>query len=204
MLEPLGAATARAEIDVPATLHVPLFRSLLERVNPKRRIVVLDLGTAQTRTLSLFSQFRCRIDIADIADEIPALAAQTKPAGLAAAVEALLPRPGPEPADIVLCWDLLNYLERPALAALMAGIAKRLRPGALAHGLIVYRESRMPQQPGRYVPLEDFRLLNLAARGPDRVAPRYSQEDLTRCMPDYVIERGRLLSNGMQEFLFRR
>jgi hypothetical protein len=34
-------------------------------------------------------------------------------------------------------------------------------------------------------------------------APPYSPEDLAMCMPDYVAERGMLLRNGMQEFLFR-
>jgi hypothetical protein len=181
-----------------------LFCSLLEQIDKKRRLVVLDLGSAQTQTISLFGQFRCRMDIADIADGLGALTGQTKPAVLTAAAEAMLPVAHAEPADIVLCWDLLNYLERPALGAVMAAIANRSRPGALAHGLIVYRDSRMPTEPGRYVPLEDRSLQNLAGRCIDRPAPRYSQEDLTRCMPAYAIERGRLLANGMQEFLFRR
>jgi hypothetical protein len=204
MFQSLGAATARAAHEVSATLHVPLFCTLLEQINTKRRLVVLDLGSAQTQTISLFGHFRCRMDIADIADGLESLSGQTKPAVLAAAAEALLPSAHTEPADIVLCWDLLNYIERPALGALMAAIANRSRPGALAHGLIVYRDSQMPTRPGRYVPLEDRSLQNLAEPSVDRPAPRYSQEDLTRCMPAYAIERGRLLGNGMQEFLFRR
>jgi hypothetical protein len=39
--------------------------------------------------------------------------------------------------------------------------------------------------------------------GRERPAPRYTPEDLARCMPRYSVERGRLLRNGMQEFLFR-
>lgn len=205
MLEPLGAATARAELDVPATLHAPLFRSCIESIDESRRIVVLDLGAAQTRTIELFGGFRCRMEIVDIADSVEALNAEREPAALGSLVESLLPKAGGEPLDLVLCWDLLNYFARPALTAVMAGIAKRTRRGALAHGLIVYLESRMPARPGCYVPLEDYRLVNLnrGARG-DRAAPRYSPEDLKRCMPDFSIERGRLLANGMQEFLFRR
>ena len=207
MLEPLGAATARAELDAPATLPVPLFRSLVERIDAKRRIVVLDLGSAQTRTLELFGQFRCRMEIVDLAEAVESLNREREARSLDRAVEYWLPKYRAEPLDVVLCWDLLNYLERPALAAIMAGIAKRARPGALAHALIVYLESRMPMRPGTFVPLEDYRLANLANLAQPQAtcaAPRYSPEDLKRCMPDFTIERGRLLANGMQEFLFRR
>jgi len=34
-------------------------------------------------------------------------------------------------------------------------------------------------------------------------APRYSPEDLGKSMGGFLIDRARLLSNGMQEFLFR-
>ena len=205
MLEPLGAATARAGLDVPAALPVPLFHALVERIDPARRLVVLDLGAAQHRTIALFGRFRCRLDIVHLAEGLDALNADQTAGELEATVERLLPKPRGEPLDLMLCWDLLNYLSRPSFMAVMAGIARRARRGALAHGLIVYLESRMPARPGSYVPLEDHRLLNLAtASGPDRAAPRYSPEDLKKCMPDFAIERGRLLANGMQEFLFRR
>ncbi|HEY7673161.1 MAG TPA: hypothetical protein VIC71_13175 [Gammaproteobacteria bacterium] len=203
-MEPLGAATARAEFEVPPTPHAPLFRTLIERIDATRRIVVLDLGAAHAKTLELFSRFRCRIEIVDARNEIESLNGSADSRDLEAAVTALLPRVGPDPLDIALCWDLLNYLDRRALAALMAALAGRTAPGGLAHALIVYRESRMPARPGDYVPLQDFRLLNLGQSLAERAAPRYSPEDLKLCMPGFAIERGRLLGNGMQEFLFRR
>lgn len=204
MAERLGAATARAELEAPATLHVPLFKALVERIDPARRFVVLDLGSAQTRTLAMFSGYRCRIEIADVAESIDELNAERDGAALHVLTERLLPMPGGEPIDLVLCWDLLNYLERHALTAVMGGIARRARKNAFAHGLIVYLEANMPARPGTYVPVEDYRLVNLARTAATRPAPRYSPEDLKKCMPAFTIERGRLLANGMQEFLFRR
>lgn len=203
-MEPLGAATARAEFAVPPAPHAPLFRSLIEGVDEAQRVVVLDLGAAHSRTLELFNRFRCRIEIIDARRGIEALNDVGEARDLEAAVAALLPQAGPDALDIVLCWDLLNYLNKRALAALMAALAPRTRPGGLAHALIVYLESRMPDRPGDYVPLEDFRLQNLGQSLGERAAPRYSPEDLKLCMPGFAIERGRLLGNGMQEFLFRR
>jgi len=203
-VEPLGAATARAEFVAPATPHAPLFKALIERIDVARRVIVLDLGAAHSRTLELFGRFRCRIEIVDARSDIESLNGVVEPPDLEAAVSALLPQAGAEPLDVVLCWDLLNYLDRRALAALMAAVAARTRPGGFAHALIVYLETRMPSQPGDYVSLEDFRLQNLGPTPAERTAPRYSPEDLKLCMPGFAIDRGRLLGNGMQEFLFRR
>lgn len=187
----------------PLAINAPLFRSLIERMDDGERRVVLDLGPAQTEVIALFGQFRCRLDIADVADGLEELNAEPDPERLRDKAEFLLPACGGEPTDVVLCWDLLNYLERPALKALMERIAARSHRSTLTHALIVYSAQRMPVRPGRYVPQDDQRLISVGASLEQRDAPRYSPEDLTMCMPDYKAERGMLLRNGMQEFLFR-
>lgn len=186
-----------------ATFNAPLFRTLVEKLQTRDRWIVLDLGAARAQTIALFGQFSCRLDIADIADGLDALNGLPDPVILADSAEALLPRRRNEPADIVFCWDILNYLERPALQAFMARIAERARPGTLVHALIVYSETHMPARPGNYVPQQDNSLLDISVQRDDRPAPRYSPEDFDRYMPGYLIERAMLLGNGMQEFLFR-
>ena len=61
----------------------------------------------------------------------------------------------------------------------------------------------MPQRPSTFIPVDDQHILQQLNPGIERPAPRYSPEDLARCMPRYSVERGRLLRNGMQEFLFK-
>lgn len=184
-------------------VNAPLFRRLLELQSADRRAVVLDLGPARTETVALFSQFRCRLEFTDLGDGYEQLNAETDPLLLHQMVEALLPRRRQEPADIVLCWDLLNYLQRPALKALMARVAARSRPGTLAHALIAYSEPRMPARPDRYAALPDGRLIIRHMTGAECAAPRYTPEDLRNCLPDYTVESAMLLRNGMQEFLLR-
>jgi hypothetical protein len=184
-------------------LNAPLFHYVIERMHAGDRWVVLDLGAARTETIAVLSQFRCRLDIADLADGLEALSAETDPRRLRELVETLLPPKRKEPTDVVFCWDLVNYLTRPALAAVMEGIAARGRPGTLAHCLVVYSAAKMPVRPGIFVPVDEQRLLNVGPAQAERPAPRYSPEDLAQSMPRYTVERGRLLRNGMQEFLFR-
>ena len=204
MLGPrLSGSSGSAAAAGPEALNAPLFHSLIKRLDNGGRWIVLDLGAARSHTIAAFGRFRCRLEVVELADSLEALNGESEPRRLRQRVEeSLLPQRG-EPTDIVLCWDLINYLRPPALTAVMESVAARCKPGALAHGLVYYAAQRMPEKPACFVPLDDQRLTNLAAPGGERPAPRYSPEDLARCMPRYTVERGRLLRNGMQEFLFR-
>lgn len=198
---PSRAASLPAAEPVP--VNAPLFRRLVESLSEERRSVVLDLGPVRSETVALLTPYRCRLDIADLADGLPALDQEPDPALLRERAEALLPPARKEPVDIVLCWDLLNYLQRPAITALMTCLSARMRPGAFAHLLIVYSGTTMPARPSRFAPLPDGRLIETATTGDRRNAPRYSPEDLGKCMRGLRSESAALLRNGMQEFLFR-
>jgi len=187
----------------PERFNAPLFQSLLERLDSGKRCVVLDLGTAHTQTVALFGRYPCRLDIADVVDGLDGLNAEVDPQGRLYRAEALLPVTHAEPADAVLCWDILNYLDRPAMKALMSRVAARSKPGTMVHTLIVYSDTHMPATAGHFVPQEDNSLLDVAIRHDERPAPRYAPTDLTDCLPGFRMERAMLLSNGMQEILFR-
>lgn len=205
----MGRATARAPMEKPAALKVPLFRLLVDRLEAGNRHVILDLGAASTPTLALLGQFRCRVDIADLASYggIELMNAEPEEGeteeDLIARAESLLPGSQGDEVDIVLCWDLPNYLKPARLSALMTAIAARARPGTLAHALIVYSDRSMPERPGRFVPDEELKLVNRAGSAAEIAAPRYSPEDLGRIMGGFTVDRAMLLANGMQEFLLR-
>ena len=170
------------------------------------RHVVLDLGAASTAMLALLGRSRCRVEIADLAHfgGIDHLNKTELGPALANAADSVLPKPLPGDAiDLVFCWDLPNYLTLNALSGLMNAIGNRARPGALAHALIYYAEHDMREHPGRLVPTADGELMDSNATRAVIAAPRYSPEDLGKSMGRFVLDRARLLSNGMQEFLFR-
>lgn len=202
----LRRASRRVQPDSPAAFHAPLFHELVSGLDADERYVVLDLGTASTATLALLGQCRCRAEIVDLAyfgglDELN----RAEPgAALTSTADALLPQPPQNEAfDLVLCWDLPNYLNLDALTALMAAVRDRARPGALAHALIFYAQRDMQEQPGRFVPTADGELSDTSTAGRTVAAPRYSPEALDKSMGRFGIDRARLLSNGMQEFLFQ-
>jgi hypothetical protein len=201
---PLGAGSARPELETSAVVNVSLFSALVERLAEERRWVVLDLGAAQPQTIALLSPYRCRLDIGDIAEGVDGLGDSGEEDQLSDDVAALLPAHPGELTDIVFCWDFLNYMDKSVMSALMANIAARCRPGALVHALIAYSQPLMQQRPGQFVPIDQGHLRDVSGEEPSRIAPRYSTEDLKACMPDFSVDRMRLLGNGMQEYLFLR
>jgi hypothetical protein len=203
MLEPLGAATARAEIEHAPTVRAPLFYSLIQRMAAGQRWVVLDLGPARNETIALLGQFRCRLDIADLNQDLDRLDPALSLAQLQGLVEAALPRRHAESADLVLCWDLLNYLPRPLLDAVMSQVAARVKPGAYAHALIAYSDRTVAERPGQFFPVSAEQLCNPVRQGRERPAIRHAPADLTASAPGLTIERAVLMANGMQEYLFR-
>lgn len=202
----LRRAHTEVQHDTPQALHAPLFQKLLSDIDPAMRTVLLDLGVASTAMLGLLSGSRCCAEIADVAHfgHVDRLNAAEPGPELDEMADALLPmRVTTDPVDIVLCWDLPNYLTLPALKALMRSIGQRCRGGTIAHALIYYAEREMPASPGLFVPTEHCGLTDLSEPGPWIDAPRYSPEALADNMAGFAIDRARLLSNGMQEFLFR-
>ena len=198
-----GPPAAAKVNTAPEGLSAPLFHALIQRLQSGGRWVVLDMGAVHSATIRALGQFRCRLEFVDLADGLDLLNGETEPRRIRQSADSLLPTRRPEGIDIVLCWDLINYLNQPALTAVMECIALRCKRGALAHGLVYYSAKSMPQRPSTFIPVDDQRILQHLQPGLERPAPRYSPEDLARCMPRYSVERGRLLRNGMQEFLFK-
>ena len=206
MTASLRRASRRAQPNPDAAFHAPLFADLAAGLDATQRHVVLDLGAASTAMLALLGRSRCRAEIADLAyfGGIDCLNSTEPGPELSRVAESLLPnRLSDDAIDLVFCWDLPNYLTLDSLSALMNAIGRRARAGALAHALIFYAERDMNEHPGRFIPNADDELIDHSSPGAAIAAPRYSPEDLGKSMGSFVIDRVRLLSNGMQEFLFR-
>ncbi|MGY6553283.1 MAG: hypothetical protein ACXIUM_02055 [Wenzhouxiangella sp.] len=183
-------------------LHAPLFERLITELSSGRRHVILDCGAARSGTLALLSAFRCRLDVVHLAELLPRLRQADDPDHRQQLLAARLAGPDSEPGHLVLCWNLLNYLQPAEIEVLAAVLASRLVPGARLHALIEYSSPTMPASPGHWVPDAAGRLHADQPDIEETRSPRYSPKALERLMPQFRPERSMLLGNGLQEHLF--
>jgi hypothetical protein len=186
------------------SFKAPLLGKILDGLSEDQRHVVLDLGAAcQTLIEQLTARRGCRIEITDFVANGGLAAVNAVPMEQHVATFAsLLPQPSQERLTLVFCWDLPNYLGRQALQSLCALLGGRAAPGCRLHMLISYSRRDMPLLPARYVPGNDSQLTQISKTAERSPAPRYSPEELSKALGGFRYERGVLLANGMQEFVY--
>lgn len=184
-------------------LHAPLFEQVIRGLDVDRRQVILDCGAARSGTIALLSTFRCRLDVLDLAAALPRLQSATDADERRDVLADCLDGPQQEPVQLVLCWNLLNYLQPSDIETLAALLAARLAAGARLHALMEYSSPLMPARPGHWVPDASGRLYADQPETEETPAPRYSPKALERLMPQFRPERSILLGNGLQEHLFQ-
>ncbi len=190
----------------PMVLRAPLFAELVAALAEEQRHVLLDLGPARAGLIERLALLRCRLDILDLPELIEPLTryeVEQESDAINALLHDCLPRTEPEPVQIVLCWDLLDYLPLTVTSSLFDLLRERLAPGARLHALVEYSSRQMPSVPRQIGPNLDGDLLIDAGSGFDITAPRHSLGTLAKFLPGFQSERSMLLGNGMQEYLFR-
>lgn len=202
----------------PERLRVPLFARLIGDVASQDRVVVLDLGGCSHGMVNLLSAYQACLHVVDLPSSLGPLQQIDRDAAdaersLIDGFDALMPDLSSEPADLLLCWDLLNYFDLAALRALATALAPRLRPTARLHAVMEYASDQMPAEPSLWMPdvvaepVDDPQVDHVmvgAAAAAQRAAPRYTPRQLEGLLLGFTIDSTMLLSNGMQEHLFKR
>jgi hypothetical protein len=198
----LTAASASGVASGQEPLRAPLFRDIAARLGEGGRWVVLDLGRPRGATIEYLGRFRSRLVIADVYAGLDTLNGAEDAAAAASCVDALLPSCGPDPIDLVLCWDVLNFLAPPALSALMERLSSVLRRGAALHALMSYSATQSAVAPGSYAIDGDGNLSGCIEGGGPKPMD-YTTAQLQRMMRGYAVVRSMLLRQGVQEYVFR-
>jgi hypothetical protein len=205
---PPPAAGPRRELADPLEPQPPLYRSptlqaLLSRLSSAGAYHILDLGVASGANVEFFSQFSCRLQIADLPE---ALASETlRPlltADPAAAFRRILPV-ARESFDVVLAWDVLNYLTREQFGCLAAHVGSLCRPGALMLAF-VSTTKEMSNVPLVYRIVDDQTLLVRQQTIAVRSSPRFLPAEVGRLMSGFAVAQSVVMRHGVQEYLFVR
>ncbi len=111
-----------------------------------------------------------------------------------------LPSTDGQSVDIILAWDLLNYLTVEQLPILARAIS------TYCHGrtqllTMIATHKEMPARPTIFRVLDSEHLVFEPDQQWQRAAPRYTEPDLKRAMADFDVDVSFLLRNGLQEYL---
>jgi hypothetical protein len=193
-------ATAQVEAgpEVHRSLALPIVLATLARGH---RLNVLDLGTAIGGNVERLSEYGCKLYIEDLyaskssASEGTSLDAEF--------FQQFLAPPEGTQYDIVLAWDLFNYLDRKELALLAARLRHYCRPGAQLFSLISIHKT-IPAQPIRFRFQDGDELVYERRTTVERPGPRFQPAELNTMLQGFHVDRSFLLRHGIQEYLYVR
>lgn len=172
----------------------------------RRGWAVLDLGPASPATVAFFNPYPCRVGFADAQASLMDMAHRWPMDPTLAwyeLKEAVSVDPQ-RPWQLVLLWDLLDYLPGELLARLMDRLAPGLADGAYLHGFVTDGPQTVPDTPPIYQILGRDTLYRWVDPSAGRRSPpRYSPWHLQRHMPGTVQEASRQRRDGRQEHLLR-
>jgi hypothetical protein len=198
--EPLPAPSAVIADPVFATKAL---RKFLTTLATRESPILLDLGPVVGSNVSFFGeQFGCKIFVEDIYADLDRHVREGKVDQLPAFFERRFPQ-ADATADGILCWDLIDYLDRHASQALAAQLMRVLRPdGALLgfFGTAQPRESRYT----KYIIVDEGNLKHrpcAAARGRQAIL---LNRDIIRLFTSLRVSDSFLLQNNLREVLFRK
>lgn len=183
-----------------AEYPAPGLKGALEHL-PRPGGSVLDLGPALGANIRYFGGVGARVRIADLERSIDDEGAREAiPAIWERKLVHLLPFDDGERFDLVLAWDLPNYLGRERWPAVARRIVERLAPGGAFH-LLARVGAEMPARPSIFRIVEPGVVSEQVIATRTVAAPRLPHAEVEKMNPGLVAPRSHLGKSGMQEYV---
>jgi SAM-dependent methyltransferase len=176
--------------------------SLSSRPQPR----LLDLGPVVGTNVTFFGeQLGCKILVEDVFKDIDRHVREGKIQDLPAFFAKRFPQ-DPGSIDGILCWDVFDYIDKTAAAALAQQLVRILRPEGSLLALFATAEppGGAPSTFTRHVVVDQTNLQHrpyAAARGKQRPV---LNRDIQRMFEPLRITEQFLLKNNLREVLFRK
>ena len=179
-----------------------LASNLIDDINTEERLIVLDMGRAVSSTIKYFSQYKCRLNFIDLYsedfvwdpdEEMSDLQKVNMMCGAIKLQQSVK-------VDICLFWDIFSYLSDPLVKALIESLEEHI--DSSTRSLIINPRDSRTILPFYYYGISGPTLLTQSQRigVQPSIYPR-SQRALNNLIDYFVVDRGRLMSEGRAEYL---
>lgn len=203
---PMRSVNQPAGQETRYRLNSPLLFGVLKAWDPEAHINILDLTPAYPVLLDYFSNYHCRMHLPGCRDELLSLLVQDDQDReiLPKKFNQLLPlhNTSSTSLNLILLWDLPNYLDKVLLSALVDYLKPYLDKHCVLHTYIHTRQ-RMPAQPANFRLTLEHNILVETSADWNTSSPMYYQELLHKVLSPFHVDRGMLLANGLQEYVMR-
>jgi hypothetical protein len=178
--------------------HSPLLTDIASALSRIECPIVLDLGSGSAESLGFYSRFDAKVFVEDLRNDICTAGADDH--ALTSAVDRIAQH-GPKGAyEVVMVWDLLNYLPLRLRAPFAQYVNKLTLTGSLLH-VSVWTTTLMPESPLHFELLSGDEVLYRLEEPPTRVSPLITKPDLAKLFPEFERVRSFLSRTGIEEQL---
>lgn len=178
-------------------------RQFLSTLTARETPVLLDLGPVIGTNVNFFGQeLGCKIFVEDIFRDLDRFVRQGKAEEFSEFLVARFPQ-GDASIDGILCWDIIDYLDRPAAKALAAELTRVLRPGGALLGFFGTAQPRDAHYT-RHLIVDDVTLQYRTYPAERGRQAALLNRDIIRLFPRLRVSDSFLLKNNLREILFRK
>ena len=200
--EPVHAPVIAPDREVVVTIS-KVFPKFLTAVSHQARPALLDLGHVVGSNVEFFGErLACKLYIENLYLDIESASRRGVREGLEAALLSRLGL-GDRSVDGILCWDIFDFLDRPAGLALAAHLATLLRPGGALYGFFGTTPIELKQYTRYVVDREDRFQLRTFPAAPVKRGVLLTR-DINKMFSPLAVTDSVLLKTSTRETLFRR
>lgn len=201
------ATGADAEPPAPSKIDhkAPGLRTALERLR-RPGASILDLGPPLAHNVAFFNRLGARVRILDLEATLLEERLWVAPAKLAHWEARVPPAMDLDPEarfDLVLAWDLMNYLGRERWPTVARELVGRVAPGGMVH-LLARTGKEMPDRPSHFRWIDSDQVREEPRATASRPAPRLSHGEIEKLNPGLAAAKSFLDKTGLQELLLER
>ncbi len=188
----------------PVVHRSPGLSALCKRFQDDASWDILELGPALGGNIEFWSSFSTSIYVSDLRSNLPLPMPVQETDEEEPPIpdwDHLLGLPEGRCFDVLLTWDLLNYLELGAVASLANYLGRFCQAGSILFTLISDQQS-MPEEPGIYRIVDEEHLSYNHGSSKMVACPRHQPRTLAGMMQAFGTSNSFRLRNGIIEYLF--
>lgn len=202
-IEEARPVEADRRVESESVSHTKAFQKFIACLAGRPAPVVLDVGPVVGSNIAYFGEhLGCKIHVADLYADLERAIHDASPGGFVQQARQRLALPDAS-VDGVLCWDLLDYLERDAARTVAAELTRLLR----VNGALLGFFHPIPEREAFYVKhiVVDDATLTHRRYGASRVRQGGLQNrDVIKLFEGLRVSDSFLLKTNVREILFRK